>query len=147
MPSPPSEAPTRILVVDDEPFIRDLVRDTLRSRNYETGMASNGAEALDLLSRESFDIVVTDVVMPGMEGLELVKRIKKSHPGTRVIVLTGFARNADIGDFLLQGADDLLPKPFRANDLIEVIRRVIKGGGPRGASTGDGSGGDPAPGA
>jgi len=114
----------RILVVDDEAYIRDLVRDTLRARQYETSTAANGVEALDLLGRERFDIVVTDVVMPGMAGLDLVKAIRKSHPHVRVIVLTGYPRNADIGDFLLQGADDLLPKPFRANDLLEVLRRV-----------------------
>jgi len=114
----------RILVVDDEAYIRDLVRDTLRARRYETATAANGVEALDLLAREKFDIVVTDVVMPGMAGLELVKAIRKSHPHIRVIVLTGYPRNADIGDFLLQGADDLLSKPFRANDLLEVIRKV-----------------------
>lgn len=114
----------RILVVDDEAYIRDLVRETLRSRNYDTSTAANGVEALDRLSREKFDIVVTDVVMPGMAGLDLVKQIKKVHPHVRVIVLTGYPRNADIGDFLLQGADDLLPKPFRANDLVAVIRKV-----------------------
>lgn len=116
--------PARILIVDDEAYIRDLVRDTLRARRYESATAANGVEALDLLGREKFDIVVTDVVMPGMGGLELVKAIRKSYPHIRVIVLTGYPRNADIGDFLLQGADDLLPKPFRANDLMEVIRKV-----------------------
>ena len=114
----------RILVVDDEAYIRDLVRDTLRSRHYEAEVAANGVEALEVLSRERFDIVVTDVVMPAMEGLELVKQIKRLHPHVHVIVLTAFPRNADIGDFLLQGADEFLPKPFRGNDLIAVIRRV-----------------------
>jgi CheY-like chemotaxis protein len=116
--------PARILVVDDESYIRDLVRETLRARHYESATAANGVEALDILRREKFDIVVTDVVMPGMAGLELVKQIRKVHPHIRVIVLTGYPRNADIGDFLLQGADDLLPKPFRANDLMAVIRKV-----------------------
>jgi len=122
--------PARILVVDDEAYIRDLVRETLRARQYETATAANGVEALDRLRREKFDIVVTDVVMPGMAGLDLVKQIKKAHPHVRVIVLTGFPRNADIGDFLLQGADDLLPKPFRANDLLAVIKKAEQKLGP-----------------
>ncbi len=115
---------SRILVVDDEPYIRDLVRENLRSRSHEVAVAANGVEALDLLSRERFDILVTDVVMPGMDGLELVKRAKRAHPHMRVIVLTAYPRQSDIGDFLLQGADEFLPKPFRANDLFAAIRRV-----------------------
>jgi len=116
--------PLRVLIVDDESYIRDLVRETLESRSYETGVASNGLEALDILSRERYDILVTDVVMPGMQGLDLLKRVKRSHPQMKVVVLTAFPRQSDIGDFLLQGADDFLPKPFRANDLIAVLRRL-----------------------
>lgn len=115
---------SRILVVDDEPYIRDLVRENLRSRSHVVAVAANGVEALDLLSRERFDILVTDVVMPGMGGLDLVKRAKRSHPQMRVIVLTAFPRQSDISDFLLQGADEFLPKPFRANDLFAAIRKV-----------------------
>jgi DNA-binding response OmpR family regulator len=124
-PIPPA-SPTnaRILVVDDEGYIRDLIRDTLRTRRYAAGTAANGVEALDILSRERYDIVVTDVIMPGMDGLELVKQIRRQHPSVHVIVLTGFPRSADIGDFLAQGVDDFLPKPFRANDLMAVIRRL-----------------------
>ena len=114
----------RILVVDDEPYIRDLIRDTLRSRRYEAGVAANGVEALEILGRERYDVVVTDVVMPGMEGLELVKQVRRQHPGVHVIVLTGYPRSADMGDFLAQGVADFLSKPFRANDLMAVIRRV-----------------------
>jgi len=116
--------PVRILVVDDEPYVRDLIRDTLRARKYLAATASNGIEALDLMARDPFDIVVTDVVMPGMGGMDLVKQLKKLHPQVRVIVLTGYPRQSDIGDFLLQGADEFLPKPFRGNDLISVIHRV-----------------------
>lgn len=139
--------PARVLVVDDEPFIRDLIRDTLRLRNYATGCAANGIEALDLMARERFDIVVTDVVMPGMEGLEFVKRLKKAHPQVRVIVLTAYPRQSDISDFLLQGVDEFLPKPFRGNDLIAVIQGVERRGAPppeggeAAASPADGSGG------
>jgi DNA-binding response OmpR family regulator len=134
--------PVRILVVDDEPYIRDLIRDTLKIRKYEAATAANGVEALDILARESFDIVVTDVVMPGMGGLELVKHLKKNHPQVRVIVLTGYPRQSDIGDFLLQGADEFLPKPFRGNDLVAVIRRVedrIAAGGGAEVDPSDGS--------
>ncbi|MCK6480020.1 MAG: response regulator [Planctomycetaceae bacterium] len=128
----------RILVVDDEPYIRDLVRETLKLRKYETGVAANGLEALDILAREAYDIVITDVVMPGMGGMDLVKQVKKSHPQVRIIVLTGYPRQSDIGDFLLQGADEFLSKPFRGNDLVEVIRRLEE----RSARSGGAAAGD-----
>ena len=117
----------RILVVDDEPYIRDLVRETLRLRSFEAAVAANGVEALDLLSRERYDVLVTDVQMPGMDGLELLKRVKRAHPHMRVIVLTAYPRQQDISDFLLQGADDFLTKPFRANDLVAAIRKAERG--------------------
>ena len=137
--------PTRILVVDDEPYIRELIRDTLKARRYEVSIAAHGVEALDLMARDPHDIVVTDVVMPGMGGLDLVKHLKKTHPSVRVIVLTGYPRDSDIGDFLLQGADEFLPKPFRGNDLVTVIRRAedrIAADPPKGA----GAATPPAPG-
>jgi len=124
-PTPPAApAPARVLVVDDEGYIRDLIRDTLRTRKYVAGTAANGVEALDILARERYDIVVTDVIMPGMDGLELVKQVRRQFPTVHIIVHTGFPRRADIGDFLAQGVDDFLPKPFRANDLMAVIRRL-----------------------
>jgi CheY-like chemotaxis protein len=114
----------RVLIVDDEAFIRDLIRDTLRVRRYETESASHGAEALERLARPGIDIVITDVVMPGMSGLDFVRQVRRLHPNLRIVVLTGFPRSADIGDFLAQGVDDFLPKPFRANDLLGILKRV-----------------------
>jgi len=133
----------RVLIVDDESYIRELIRETLRGRQYSAGTAANGVEALDILSREAFDIVVTDVVMPGMEGLELVKQIRRQYPGVRIIVLTGYPRSADIGDFLAQGVDEFLPKPFRANDLLAVIKRLEQ----KIAASGGGAPGTGGPGA
>lgn len=143
----------RILVVDDESYIRELIKETLRGRQYKAGTAANGVEALDILSRETYDIVVTDVVMPGMEGLELVKQIRRLYPKVHIIVLTGFPRSADIGDFLAQGVDEFLPKPFRGNDLVAVIRRLEQkmaaspdGGSPPSPGSGTGAGTGPAAG-
>jgi CheY-like chemotaxis protein len=143
----------RVLVVDDESYIRELIRETLRGRQYKAGTAANGVEALDILSREAYDILVTDVVMPGMEGLELVKQVRRLYPKVHIIVLTGFPRSADIGDFLAQGVDEFLPKPFRGNDLIAVIRRLEEkmaaspGGGPAAPGAGASGTGASSPGA
>jgi two-component system response regulator HydG len=114
----------RVLIVDDEDFVREMIGETLSARHYETALAASGPEALELLAKQPFDVVLTDVKMPGMEGLELVRRIKRSHPSIHIVVLTGYPRDADIGDFMLQGADDFMPKPFRAADLVAILKRV-----------------------
>jgi CheY-like chemotaxis protein len=117
--------PVRVLVVDDEEFIRELVVESLASRGFVTVAASGGDEAMTRLGERPFDVLVTDVVMPGLHGVEFVRRVRREHPGTRVVVLTGFARQQEIGEFLLAGADDLLAKPFRGSDLVDVLRRVM----------------------
>jgi len=116
---------TRILVVDDEPVVRKLIRDTLKGRGYELGFAGNGVEALEELDARPYDLLLTDVVMPEMEGFELLKRAKKRDPGLRVIILTGFSREHDISDFLLYGADEYLTKPFQVQELVSAVEQVL----------------------
>jgi CheY-like chemotaxis protein len=115
----------RILVVDDEPVVRNLIRDTLKGRGYELGFAGNGVEALEELAAGPYDLLLTDVVMPEMEGFELLKRAKKQDPGLRVVILTGYSREHDISDFLLYGADEYLTKPFQVQELLETVERVL----------------------
>ena len=117
--------PPRVLIVDDEPFVRNLIRDTLSTRDYETGFAGNGAEALDELARNTYDLVISDVVMPEMAGFELLKRIRKEYPAIRVIILTGFSREHDISDFLLYGANEYLTKPFQVSELLAAVEKVL----------------------
>lgn len=115
----------RILIVDDEDYVRDLIRDTLKTRGYETGFAENGPAALEALERESYDLVISDVVMPDMEGFELLKRMKKAHPRLKVVILTGYSRHHDISEFLLHGADEYLTKPFQVHELLSTVARVL----------------------
>ena len=111
-----------VLLVDDEPGVLFTLSELLTERGHRVIGAKSGDDALRKL--DEADAVLTDLSMPGMDGLELVKQIRRQHPSVHVIVLTGFPRSADIGDFLAQGVDDFLPKPFRANDLMAVIRRL-----------------------
>lgn len=120
-----SDSPTaRILVVDDERFVQDLLRKVLGRRGHEVDIASNGVEALDRLRDERYDLVLTDVVMPEMDGFELLREVKSRHPDVKVIVLTGFARRQSISDFLLYGADDYLSKPFQVPELLTSVERI-----------------------
>lgn len=115
---------SRILVVDDEHFVRDLLVKILARRGHDVVGVEAGEQALERLAVERFDVVLTDVVMPGIDGFELLRRVKGSWPSVRVIVLTGYARRQSISDFLLYGADEYLAKPFQVHELLAAVDRV-----------------------
>ena len=114
----------KILCVDDEQFVRDLLEKVLKRRGHEVVSACDADQALAALEASEFDLLLTDVVMPGMDGFDLLRRVKSAHPGIKVIVLTGYARKQSISDFLLYGADDYLSKPFQVHELIAAVDRV-----------------------
>ncbi len=113
-----------VLVVDDERFVRDLLEKVLRRRGHAVTVAADAAEALRLVGEQRFDVMLTDVVMPGMDGFELLRRVKGLAPALKVIVLTGYARRQSISDFLLYGADDYLSKPFQVHELVAAVDRA-----------------------
>ncbi len=78
-----------------------------------------------MLEKETFDLVLTDVVMPGIDGMGLLKEVKRRWPGTKVVILTGHARDHEIGDFLLFGADEYLSKPFQVHQLLSAVSEVL----------------------
>jgi CheY-like chemotaxis protein len=102
-----------ILVVDDEPAILGLVKEILRSADYLVNTATNGKEALVALQAHPYDLVITDMIMPQMGGMELVKYLRLHHPETLVIVFTGFASYQDAVQAVKIGAFDYLPKPVQ----------------------------------
>ena len=113
-----------ILVVDDEQFVRDLLVKILTRAGHTVHGVGDAGGALRALGGDPVDLVISDVVMPGMDGFELLRRVKGHWPGVRVIVLTGFARKQSISDFLLHGADDYLAKPFQVHELLAAVDRV-----------------------
>src|SRR6185436_257681 len=114
----------KILIVDDEQFVRDLLEKVLRRRGYEVTVAGDAEQALRVLASGDFDLLLTDVVMPGMDGFDLLRRVKGAYPTIKVVVLTGYARKQSISDFLLYGADDYLSKPFQVHELVAAVDRV-----------------------
>ena len=80
----------QILIVDDEDFMRGAVLEVLRRANHVAMTASSAKEAIDIVSNRSFSVIITDVKMPGMNGVELFRELKKRHPETSVIIMTGF---------------------------------------------------------
>ncbi len=115
-----------ILVVDDEPAILGLVKDILRPAGYMVNTAANGKEALEALQAHPYDLVITDMIMPQMGGMELVQYLRLHHPETLVIVFTGFASYQDAVDAVKLGAFDYLPKPLQPAILRHAIERALE---------------------
>jgi two-component system KDP operon response regulator KdpE len=114
-----------ILVVDDEPGILDFIKKNLEMRSFQVSLASNGLEALDLFMRNTFALIVLDVMMPVMDGLEVCRRIRQSST-VPIIVLTALGEESDKITALDLGADDYLTKPFGVGELLARIRAVLR---------------------
>jgi two-component system alkaline phosphatase synthesis response regulator PhoP/two-component system response regulator VicR len=118
----------KILVVDDEPHIVRLVQVNLEKAGYTVTTASNGREALDAVASEQPDLVVLDVMMPEMDGMETLKRLKGNPEtdGIPVILLTAKAQDADVFEGWKSGADLYLTKPFNPSELLLFVQRIFK---------------------
>ena len=121
----PSEIGT-VLVVDDEPEMRALVRDVLQERGYQVTLAENGREALKRLAEGDYGVVLSDLRMRGMEGIELLTEIKQGYPDTNVILMTAFGSVETAVEAMKEGAYDYLVKPVRTDDLIRVTERAVR---------------------
>jgi two-component system, OmpR family, response regulator MprA len=116
----------RILVVDDEPAVRDAVDRALRLEGYETELASDGAQALDVLADRAPDALVLDVLMPYVDGLEVCRRLRAAGDRTPVLVLTARDGVPDRVRGLDAGADDYLVKPFALEELLARLRALLR---------------------
>ena len=116
----------RILIVEDDPvFLRPLLR-VVEAEGYEVRAAQNGEVALDLLRREDFDLVLTDKLLPKMDGIELVRQIKSDHPEVAVVIMTAHATVESAVEALRLGAVDFLLKPFDLTEAVLVVRHAIE---------------------
>jgi two-component system response regulator HydG len=116
--------PPRVLVVDDEPTLRRTLARLLNSRNMTVLTADDGAQAIELLARESVDVVLVDLMMPNVGGLELLDHVRSAHAGVEVIMMTAFGDVETAVKAVRAGAYHFLTKPFRSND--EVVLTVTK---------------------
>jgi DNA-binding NtrC family response regulator len=114
--------PLRILIVDDEEELVSALRERLALRGFEAEGVTNGSDALERLAREHWDVVLIDVKMPGLGGLELAGRLRKDHPSVQVVLITGHSsvREAEEGTAL--GVFDYLIKPVAIEELTRVLR-------------------------
>jgi putative nucleotidyltransferase with HDIG domain len=117
--------PTRILVVDDDAAVRDVLAAILAEEGYASVSAAGAEAALELAAAGELDLVISDVKMPGQDGLWLLDRLRRDHPDTAVIMLTGFGDTESAVECLRRGASDYLLKPPRITDLIRAIERAL----------------------
>ena len=115
-----------ILVVDDEPAIQDILTWALSAEGYRVTTAGNGEEALARVESEEFDVIVTDIVMPGIDGLEVLERSRVLSPRAAVIVMTAYAALETAIAALRRGASDYLEKPFSVDLLKERVQRLLQ---------------------
>ena len=113
-----------ILVVDDNATMRDLLVDTLDAIGYVPTGASDGSEALQKLKEQKFDLMITDIMMPGIDGIALLKEVRKDYPNLPVLFITGVA-SPEVVD--RASPDGFLAKPFRISHIEQLIKDTLKG--------------------
>ncbi len=120
-----SPAATRILIVDDDAAVRNTMHEYIKTAGYHSQAVSCAEDALELLEREAFHVVVTDIILPAMGGLELTKLIKRDR-GADVIVMTGYSDDYSYEEAINIGASDFVIKPVRLEELLLRLKRVLK---------------------
>lgn len=129
---PKIETPARLLVVDDEPQLRDAVSRALRMEGYTVEIATDGPAGLAVLAAERPDLVVLDVMLPRMDGLEVCRRMRRGGDTTPVLMLTALDSVGDRVAGLDAGADDYLVKPFALEELFARVRALLRRTSPPG---------------
>jgi CheY-like chemotaxis protein len=126
--APSTEVPRlRVLAVDDEPAMGNMIRRVLRPRGHSVVTATSGEEALERLADESFDVLISDVGMgPGMNGWELVERLRQSWPEMHVVLATGWGAAIDSSEARAKGVDAVIAKPYRPGDLEELLDKLTR---------------------
>ncbi len=118
----------KILIIDDEPYILLMLKKMLEKAGHEVYLASNGREGMALFEKASADLVITDIIMPDKEGLELILEMKKQRPALKIIAMSGGGRISP--ESYLEcakhfGAEKVFQKPFSQKDLISAVKELI----------------------
>ena len=117
---------TKMLLVDDDESILAILSDLMPIFGYDYDIARSGEEAVEKLKHDSFHIVLTDMMMPNMDGMELLKYINTHYPNIKVMVVTGYDRSFTYTDVIRAGASDFISKPFNTDELEAKINRLVR---------------------
>ncbi len=115
-----------ILIIDDDPQIRMLLSDRLEMNDYIVALAENGVIGLDMIQKENPDLVLLDLMMPEMDGMEVLNRINRDHPDLTVIILTAFGTIEKAIEAMKLGAYDFLPKPCKPDHILLVVKKALE---------------------
>ena len=124
-PTSTSATPARLLIIDDEPSIRESLETLLTLEGFDVTLARDGAEGLDLLSRSEFELLLLDLALPGESGIDLLPRITGLHPQLPVIMITAFGTVGNVVDAVRAGAENFIQKPWDNEKLLADIRSAI----------------------
>ncbi|MDH3349134.1 MAG: response regulator [Desulfobulbaceae bacterium] len=116
----------RLLVIDDEVIVGKRLKQIFDKMGYEVEVRTDGASAIELMEQKKFDIVITDLKMDGMDGMQVLSRVRELNPATKVIIITGYAQLETSQQAFREGVFDFIAKPFRLDELKQVILRAIK---------------------
>ncbi len=117
---------SRILVVDDEESIREFLEIMLKKEGYEVSTAEDGQKAKEVLQKKSFDMVISDLQMPNVTGIELLKHVKDSYPETVFMLITAFGTTETAVEAMKMGAYDYVTKPFKIDEVRMNIANALK---------------------
>lgn len=115
-----------ILIVDDELLIRDLLYDFFSNQGWEIATAENGIKALEILENRSVDLLLTDLKMPGLDGMELTTKVKEDYPNLPIVIMTGFPSIDTAVQALRCKVEDYVIKPFNINQLFKTVEKSVK---------------------
>ena len=116
----------KILVVDDDEQMREDVAEMLEREGYEVTHVGSGEEALEKLKKEDIDVILTDLMMPGIDGMEVLRQSKKLKPAVRVIMITGFGTIENAVNAMKDGASDYISKPFKIGEVQATVKRALE---------------------
>jgi DNA-binding response OmpR family regulator len=125
----------KILITEDEPNMRIGLRDNLEFEGYSVDLAEDGLKGLDLILKNAYDLILLDVMMPGMSGLDVCKKAREKGINTPIVLLTAKSEEMDKVLGLELGADDYITKPFSLRELLARIKAILRRGGLKNTST------------
>ncbi len=118
--------PLKVLVIDDESVICDACEMVLSEKGHTVTMRNNGSDGLAAIRQEAYDIVLLDMKLPDMDGMEILKAVLEEKLGLCIIVMTGYSSISNAVEAIKQGADNYLAKPFTDDELIEAVEKACQ---------------------
>lgn len=114
-----------LLIVDDEKLVRWALKKSIERNDRRVFCASDGKEAMELMDQEQFDLIITDLVMPGSSGMDVLEKAKRIKSETKVVLMTAYGGLIDKEDAMLAGIDDFVEKPFMLNDIKKLVGNIL----------------------